>query len=65
MNSQDPLQQLRTALKTAFPTDSEVIALVRQLGTLEGILSGAMRDHPDVARSVEVMVAYYQEKKAA
>ena len=65
MNSHDTLQQLRTALKTAFPTDSEVIALVRQLGTLEGILSSAMRQHPDVARSVEHMVAYYQEKKAA
>jgi len=64
MNSHDTLQQLHTALKTAFPTDSEVIALVRQLGTLESILSRAMRDHPDVARSVEVMVSFYQEKAA-
>jgi hypothetical protein len=62
MNSQDPLQQLRTALKTAYPTDSEVITLIRQLSTLEGILYGAMRQHPDVARSVEVMVSFYQEK---
>jgi len=65
MNSHDTLEQLHTALKTAFPTDSEVIALIRQLSTLEGILYGAMRDHPEVARSVEHMVAYYQEKKAA
>jgi len=64
MNSHDTLQQLRTALKTAHPTDSEVITLIRQLGTLEGILYGAMRQHPDVARSVEVMVSFYQEKAA-
>jgi len=62
MHAQDTLQQLRDAIKTAHPTDSEVIALVRQIGTLEGILSNAMRQHPDVARSVEVMVSFYQEK---
>ena len=62
MNPHDKLQQLRTAINIANPTDSEIIALVRQLGTLEGILSSAMRDHPDVKRSVDMMISYYQEK---
>jgi hypothetical protein len=63
--SNDLLKQLKDALKDAYPTDSEVITLVRQLGTLEGILASVVRQHPDVQRTVEHMVQYYQEKKAA
>lgn len=62
--SNDLLQRLRAALKTAYPTDSELITLVRQLGTLEGILSSAIR-HPDVHVTLERVVQYYEEKKAA
>ena len=67
--SNDLLQRLRAALKTAYPTeyptDSELITLVRQLGTLEGILSSVILYHPDVHVTVERIVQYYEERKAA
>ena len=63
--SNDLLQRLRAALKTAYPTDSELTTLVCQLGTLEGILSSVILYHPDVHVTVERMVQYYEEKNAA
>ena len=58
--SNDLLKQLKDALKDAYPTDSELITLVRQLGTLEGILSSVILYHPDVHVTVERMVQYYE-----
>ena len=63
--SNDLLQRLRAALKTAYPTDSELTTLVCQLGTLEGILSSVILYHPDVHVTVERIVQYYEERKAA
>ena len=65
MDNRDTLKQLRDAIKAAHPTDSEVIMLVRALGTLEGILSTLMTTNTEVKKTVEFMIKYYEEKKAA
>jgi len=65
MSNIDKLTQLRDAIKAAHPTDSEVIMLVRALGTLEGILSTLMVTNTEVKKTVEFMVNYYEERKVA
>jgi len=65
MSNIDKLTQLRDAIKAAHPTDSSEILLVRQLGTIEGILSTLMVTNTEVKKTVEFMIKYYEERKIA
>jgi hypothetical protein len=65
MSNIDKLTQLRDAIKAAHPTDSLEITLVRQMGTLEGILSTLMATNTEVKKTVEFMIKYYEERKIA
>jgi hypothetical protein len=65
MSNIDKLTQLRDAIKAAHPTDSSEITLVRQMGTLEGILYTLMITNTEVKKTVEFMIKYYEERKIA
>jgi hypothetical protein len=64
MDNRDTLKQLRDCIRSAYPTDREEISLVRQLGTLEGILSTLMATNTEVKDTVQMMLEYYQEMNA-
>ena len=64
MDNRDTLKQLRDCIRSAYPTDREEISLVRQLGTLEGILSTLMATNTEVKDTVHMMLEYYQEMNA-
>jgi len=61
----DMVETLISAIKSANPTDSEIISLVRQVGTFQGMLIGMMHENPNARKTVQYMIDFYNKSKVA